>query len=104
MVPRRNRIGFITATAVTTLGLILLTSCSRVPNAPPKTATSSQAPEPPSTIRVEVKDGGPVVITTGSAEFAVLSNGYVQASLLENGEKLSLDEPGGDAAADSFFL
>ncbi len=104
MVPRRHRIAFIRATAAPTLGLMLLTSCSRVPNAPLKTATSAQELAPPSSIHVEVKTGGPLVITTGSAEFEVLSNGYVQASLLENGDKLSLDEPSAGAAADSFFV
>src|ERR1700722_8251075 len=102
MVPGRHRIAFLTATAATTLGFILLNSCSRVPNAPPKTATAAQELSPPSTIHVEVKPGGPLVITTSAAEFEILSNGYVQASLLANGEKLSLDDPG--AAADSFFV
>jgi alpha-galactosidase len=42
--------------------------------------------------------GGPVVIRTQSAEFDVLPAGYVQAYLLKNGERLTLDEPGAGAA------
>ena len=54
----------------------------------------------PSTIKVEVKPGGPVVLTTSSAEFQILPSGYIQASLLKGGQKLTLDEPGAGASSD----
>jgi alpha-galactosidase len=62
-------------------------SCAK-PAAPPK-APSSQ----PSEIKVEVRDGGPVVLTTSTAEFQILPSGFLQASLLKDGKRLTLDEP-----------
>ena len=53
---------------------------------------------------MDVKDGGPVVLTTSAAEFQVTPDGYVQASLLKDGKKLSLDEPNVGAPADSDFV
>jgi alpha-galactosidase len=57
-----------------------------------------------SSIRVDVQHGGPVVLTTGTAEFQVLPSGYVQGALLKNGAKLSLDEPRLGAPAESDYL
>ena len=65
----------------------LMPSCSK-PAAPPQPASH------PSDIKVEVRDGGPVVITTSTAEFQVLPSGFVQAALLKEGKRLTLDEPG----------
>ncbi len=52
------------------------------------------APSRPSDIHVEVRDGGPVVLTTHSAEFQILPSGFLQATLLKDGKRLTLDEPG----------
>jgi alpha-galactosidase len=52
------------------------------------------APSRPSDIKVEVRDGGPVVVTTSAAEFQVLPSGFLQATLLKDGKRLTLDEPG----------
>jgi len=83
-----------TALVRTTLGLtLLLTACSKLPKTPLKTATAKPEPTQPSAIKVDVKTGGPVVLTTTVAEFQVTPDGYVQASLLKDGQKLSLDEP-----------
>jgi len=65
----------------------LMLSCSK-PAAQPK-----PAPSRPSDIKVEVRDGGPVVLTTGAAEFQILPSGFVQATLLKDGKRLTLDEP-----------
>jgi len=56
----------------------------------------SSAPAPPerSSVQVTVNSRGPVVIKTTSAEFDVLPSGYVQAFLLKDGKRLTLDEPG----------
>src|SRR5271157_3022089 len=62
-------------------------SCSK-PTAQPKAE-----PSQPSDIKVEVRDGGPVVVTTSAAEFQVLPSGFVQAFLLKDGKRLTLDEP-----------
>jgi alpha-galactosidase len=63
-----------------------------------------ETPSQPSLIRVVLNNGGPVVITTGSAEFDVLPSGYVQAVLIKAGHKLSLDEIETGKPADSNFL
>ncbi len=67
----------------------LTLSCSKPPAQP------KPAPSRPSDIKVEVRDGGPVVITTSAAEFQVLPSGFLQATLLKDGKRLTLDEPGG---------
>src|SRR5271166_4340892 len=50
------------------------------------------APSRPSDIKVEVRDGGPVVLTTSTAEFQILPSGFLQATLLKDGKRLTLDE------------
>src|ERR1700694_3248656 len=65
----------------------LTLSCSR-PSTQPKAA-----PSRPSDIKVEVRDGGPVVFTTSTAEFQILPSGFLQATLLKDGKRLTLDEP-----------
>jgi alpha-galactosidase len=70
-------------------GLFLLhLGCSR-----PPAKIAAPAPEP-SQIKVEVRPGGPIVLTTNSSEFQILPSGYIQASLLKGGQRLTLDEPG----------
>ena len=39
------------------------------------------------------KPGGPIVVTTSSAEFQILPSGYIQASLLKGDQRLTLDAP-----------
>ena len=86
----------------------LLTACSKLPKSPLhlplKSATAKPQPTQPSMITVEVGTGGPVVLTTSAAEFQVRPDGYVQAFLLKDGQKLSLDEPSIGAPADSDFI
>ena len=73
---------------VTTLVFaVVMLSCTK-PAPPPK-----PAPSKPSDIKVEVRDGGPVVLTTGTAEFQILPSGFVQAALLKDGKRLTLDQP-----------
>jgi alpha-galactosidase len=71
-----------------------------------KSSTPTAEPSAPrlSSIKVDVQHGGPVVLTTGTAEFQVLSSGYVQGFLLKNGAKLSLDESRLGAPAESDYL
>jgi alpha-galactosidase len=62
-------------------------------------------PSSASSVAVTATPGGPVVIKTSSAEFDVLSSGYIQAYLLKDGTKLSLDEPepAARSGSDSLF-
>ncbi len=68
---------------------LLSTGCTR-----PPARTETAAPEPPSQIKVEVRPGGPIVLTTSAAEFQILPSGYIQAALLKGDQKLTLDQPG----------
>ncbi len=67
--------------------VLLMASCTK-PSLQPKAE-----PSRPSDIKVEVRDGGPVVVTTIAAEFQILPSGFLQATLLKDGKRLTLDEP-----------
>ncbi len=57
-----------------------------------------------SSIAVDVRPHGPVVLTTPKAEFQVLPSGYVQASLIKDGKRLTLDDPGTGRLAGANYL
>jgi alpha-galactosidase len=104
MAARKHEIALIPITLVL---ILLAVACSKVSKAPFKFSrgsTGKTEPAHPSTIKVEVKGGGPAVLTTSVAEFQVRPDGYVQAFLLKDGKKLSLDEPNVGAPADSDFV
>ena len=48
------------------------------------------------------KTGGPIVLTTSSAEFQILPSGYIQASLFKGDQKFTLDAPRQPAAICSY--
>jgi alpha-galactosidase len=73
----------------------LMLSCAKPPAQP------KAEPARPSDIKVEVRDGGPVVVTTSAAEFQISTAGYLQATLLKDGKRLTLDEPEAGSAAGS---
>ena len=77
-----------------------LASCSK-PAQQAKPAASH-----PSEINVEVRDGGPIVVTTKTAEFQILPSGFLQATLLKDGKHLTLDEPpvGSTGGSDSILI
>ena len=106
MIARKNGIALLCIT----LGFIfLLTVCSKLPKSPLRSKTAKPEPTQPSAIDVDVKSGGPVTLTTSAAEFQVTPDGYVQAFLLQDGQKkdgkkLSLDEPNVGAPSDSDFV
>lgn len=94
----RHSISCFTPCILVTLVVFSLAGCSnRRSPAPAQTAKV----EPPSQIRVNV-GADSVQITTPSAEFTVLPNGYVKAELKGTPSPLTLDDPGdseGSAAA-----
>src|SRR5579864_3562701 len=65
------------------LSLLIVVSCSR--HSPPSAARSG--------IRVSVTSSG-VVLTTSSAKFELTPAGYLKASLMKDGQSVSLDDPG----------
>lgn len=66
---------------------LLIAGCTRPP------ANPEPAPAQPSQIKVDVTPGGPIILTTSSAEFQVLPSGYIQASLFKGHQKITMDAP-----------
>ncbi len=98
MVLNRLRIVLIAA-------ILLLLACSHSPRQPfGKEAKARPESTQPSAIKVEVNTGGPVVLTTSAAEFQVRPDGYIQAFLLKDGQRFSLDEPRVGAVSDSDYV
>jgi alpha-galactosidase len=54
-----------------------------------------------SSVSVTVSPGGPVVFKTPTAEFDLLDSGYLEGFLAADGQRLTLDEPGAEGAAES---
>lgn len=46
-----------------------------------------------SSVMVGVNKGGPIILQTASAEFHILSSGYIQSFLRRQGARLTLDDP-----------
>ena len=95
------RVHSIGSVALVLLAIATLTvGCNRSQtNAPSKQPTTR-----PSDIQVEVKPGGPLVLTTNAAAFEVSAAGYVQAFLLRDGKRLTLDDPKQDQPAEGDYL
>ena len=81
--------------------LAVTSNCSKP--APPQ---PKPAPSRPSDINVEVRDGGPIVVTTTAAQFQILPSGFLQATLVKDGKRFTLDEPpvGSTGGSDSIIL
>ena len=77
--------------AVATIGL-LLTTCSKPDQPKNQSERKKSETRQLSAIGVTVDRKGPITLTTPIAEFRVMPDGYIQASLLKDGQKLSLDE------------
>jgi len=90
------------------LSLILVLAGSGCSQRAAKPAANDQPAatqnEQPSVIKVELNPGGPLILTTSTAEFQVLPSGYVQGFLLKDGKKLTLDEPSSGKAIGSDYL
>ncbi len=71
--------------------------CREKPSAPTEQGVSSG-------VAVTLNPGGPIVLRTSTAEFDVLPSGYVQAFLVKDGKRLTLDEPEGGPSASSDYL
>ncbi len=85
--------------AVLVSSAVLMLSCVKPP-AQPKAERSR-----PSDIKVEVRDGGPIVVTTSTAEFQITPAGALEGLLLGDGKRLTLDDPGelSSASGDSIL-
>ncbi|HZQ21553.1 MAG TPA: alpha-galactosidase [Terriglobales bacterium] len=90
---------------IATAFLLMITGILAMTAGCEKPAQKSMEPHSePSKIKAVVQDGGPAVMTTGTAEFQVLPSGYIKASLLKDGKQLSLDEPQTGAPAGSDYV
>lgn len=65
---------------------LALTGCNQAASPPSEQVLTSA-------VAVTVHPGGPVVLKTQTADFEVLPSGYVQAWLMKDGKRLTLDEP-----------
>ena len=77
---------------------LLYTGCTRLEK------KSQESRSEVSSISVAVNTGGPIVLTTRTAEFQILPSGYMQALLVKGSQKLSLDEPRQSGPAESDYL
>ena len=82
---------FVRMSALCVLGLISFVTLNCTRSQPKRQA--KEPPTRPSDIQVEVKSGGPLVLTTTTSAFEVGPSGYVQAFLLRDGKRLTLDDP-----------
>ena len=80
--------------------IVLSVGCSK------PAPTSKASPSQPSAIGVQVHDGGPILLKTSEAEFQILPSGFLQATLIKDGKRLTLDEPevGSSGGSDSIVL
>jgi alpha-galactosidase len=88
------------STVLMALAITSTLGCNRLQ---PK-SKSKEPPTQPSAIRVDVNPGGPLVLTTTAAAFEVAPSGYVQAFLLRDGKRLTLDDPKLGQPAESDYL
>ena len=88
----------------TLLAVCLLVMCTQSCSRPQPPAPAKEAPSKPSDIRVEVKPGGPIAITTSQATFEVDPSGYMQGFLLGNGQRWTLDDPQKGKPSESDYL
>ena len=68
------------------------------------TVKPSQPTAQPSSIKVEIQPSGDIVLSTGTAEFRVLRTGRIQAFLIKDKAKLTLDDMSDIAPVDSDHL
>lgn len=82
--------------------LMVFSACSKQP----EKAASGPPPAPAkvTAVKVVLNNNGPIVLSTGAAEFQILPSGYVQASLVRDGKRLSLDQPPSEGAAESEYV
>jgi len=88
--------GPVSAMVALSATLLLFEGCKRsqpAANAPKVAAVSA--------VEVRLNPAGPLVINTAVSEFHLTPRGYVQAFLLRNGQRFTLDDPGADAAGGS---
>jgi len=87
---------FAGALAASTAILISLQGCEGSKLAPPAASATKAAPV--SSVEVTVNPIGPLVVKTAVSEFDLTPKGYLQAFLIRNGKRLTLDDPAADAA------
>jgi len=78
------------ASAILALAAVLM-GCKKTPTAAPVSDAPKAAPV--SAVQVQVIAAGPLVVKTAVSEFDLTPHGYLQALLLRDGQRLTLDDP-----------
>src|SRR5947207_9570702 len=94
----RTRLSNVSRNFIVAGTLLLCVGCTQTTKKPQETRSE------PSKISVAVNSGGPIVLSTRTAEFQILPSGYLQASLLKGDQKLRLDEPRKNGLTGSDYL
>jgi alpha-galactosidase len=103
---RQNRATLFSRACIASIALVVAAIGMNIGCEKPvrKTETTSKPTPQLSAIKVEIKPGGPAVLTTRTAQFQILPSGYIQGFLLKDGKMLTLDEPRLGKPADSDYL
>jgi alpha-galactosidase len=88
----------------TTLLLGLIGLCGIFHGCQRPASKASLPAQQPSLIKVDIQPSGTVLLTTSTAEFRVLSSGRIQAFLLKDGKKLTLDDADAATPGSSDYL
>ena len=88
----------------TTLLLGLIGLCGIFHGCQRPAGKASLPAQQPSLIKVDIQPTGTVLLTTSTAEFRVLASGRIQAFLLKDGKKLTLDDTDATTPGSSDYL
>lgn len=91
------RLGLRTLAIIMVGSVLAVVGCRQMSSPPAEQAM-------PSAVAVTVNPGGPVVLKTAVAEFDVLPSGYIQAYLVKDGKRLTLDEPEAGSPTSSDYV
>jgi alpha-galactosidase len=81
---------------------LLLSGCSK--QAQPPARSTPEVPPKVTSVKVTTDNNGPITLTTSAAEFTIFPSGYVQASLLKDGKRYTLDAPTASGNVESDYV
>lgn len=103
LLPQRSNLSSTSAWArivvLAVCGIVFL-SCEKATVQPVEPASAASA------VTATVNPNGPIALKTSEAEFTLWPSGYIQATLIKDGGRLTLDEPeqSGSASSDSLVV
>src|SRR5712692_1859455 len=93
----RTRRAFPIVRSTMFIAALAMAACRENPASLPKSGASSK-------VTISLNKGGPLVVNTPMSEFDIFPSGYVEAWLLKDGKKITLDEPGSAALGDRIVV